>query len=101
MPWSTDPLVNTIRSHRMCREVELLLSGFADSTIHSLSPALVKRWVLLPGDRRVACLQEYYAVPSRETSSTVFSALGETIPLVPPQELVGRRMRMVVWHRSR
>jgi len=93
-PASTDPLVNNIRSHRMCREIELLLSGLGDSSIHSLRPGLNERWVLIPDPHRVALLQEYYEVPPRELDGTTFAAADESISLVSPEELFGPLSRV-------
>jgi hypothetical protein len=87
-------MVTATREIRIFREFELLLSGFVDSSIHSMTGAS-HQWVLLPGDDlQSAYLQETYN-PRRKPFGPSYSDFKERIPSFEPEELFNSGSRII------
>jgi hypothetical protein len=69
---SSDGLVTALRASRAAREVELLLAGLMQSSIHSLSGS--SHWVVLQPveQQNVAYLREHYSAPTIGAQSETF-----------------------------
>jgi hypothetical protein len=95
VPCSQNDLITIMRRDRICREIELILAGLVDSTIHALNNS-EHNWVLLPGDKyEAAYLQAYYPNSRRGTSNPNFSEFDGTVPLVPREKIFGGDGRVI------